>query len=312
MPKQLSKEFQKKLTQMNERWGDRRTSPPGAPDGEYLAELVSAELATSQKGKPQIKRTWVILEGEYKGEQERDYMHLGSEWGLYFLAQWLRQMDLEPPEDLTDLPNTLAELVDERVPVVIAKETSKEGFTNVKVVRVAGDGDEYESDEEEEEEEDDSEAFESDEDDEDETEEEEEPEEEEEEEDEAELIRWKYKGKVKEGTIVSERKDGKYLVLDHSNNRKTIVDPSDVVEDDGDDGTDDLEDLLLFCEAWGIQPTAKQKDSVEGVLKALGKYEFERSELTKEEAALLEKHCVEMIEPKPKPKTKAKAKSKSK
>ncbi len=130
--------FERRLKRMQEQW-DAGTPEWGSnvEDGVYLMQLEDATLTESMSsGRLQIARRHIILEGQFQGEVVRDYQQLETENGPYFIRQWIQKMGWTPPEDVGRLEPILEEMT-AAGPIYRARvQTSKEGFTNVRVLRL--------------------------------------------------------------------------------------------------------------------------------------------------------------------------------
>jgi len=109
----MAKGFNAKLKSMNKVWESGKEGIPLIPAGQYMFQLVAAELAESQNGNLMIKRSHTVIEGEYEGDTIRDIMVLmDNEMSLGFLSQWIQDMGFEAPDSLETLPEVLAEMVE--------------------------------------------------------------------------------------------------------------------------------------------------------------------------------------------------------
>jgi len=129
--------YEERLKAMEESWKAGRQRGPGqVPDGEYVARLQGAELREAMSsGRLMIQREHLILEGEYEGDVVRDYMHLETERGPWFIAQWIEAMELEAPESPAELPEILDYLT--RTAPTVRIQTKRSGdFINVRVLEL--------------------------------------------------------------------------------------------------------------------------------------------------------------------------------
>lgn len=173
-------DFKKLLGNANKTWSKAKKRVAEAEpafqefeDGRYEARLVGAKLMQSNAGNTQIDWSWKFLDGQYEGKVKHSYQQLMTEDNLYYLGRDLERMGYELPDDLTQLPEILADIEKSKPVGSITLKTNGD-FQNVYIRKM------YTADEEEEAEEE-TEEEESDEDTEDESEEEPEDEESEEE-----------------------------------------------------------------------------------------------------------------------------------
>lgn len=136
-------DFKKRLGAMQARWETGRKNPPGPPAGVYEMRLQAASLRESSSGKLYVRREHYILDGEAAGEVAYDNLNFETDNGMFFLGQWVDQMGFELPEDLADIEETIAAIVDAS-PTYIGKIIKRDGFTNVNIQRVLAEGDESE------------------------------------------------------------------------------------------------------------------------------------------------------------------------
>ena len=276
----------KKLKDMKKRWNEGKDKVPGVPPGEYIFRLQKAELGESQtSGNLMVRREHLVVAGEYAGEVVRDNQQLETDNGPFFVAKWVESMGYEPPEDIEDLPAILEEMTSD-APLCKGRVSHSGDFTNV---RIEGSVDESDVDEELEEEYGEEEGEESDDE-----EEESDDEEEEVEVNVGDIITWEYKGKEKSGTVVADIDEkGSFMVKDHTNNRKTRVNPEDITdvqqgEEESEESEEDQEkkqQLVEFCHA--VDFDIDEDQTLADMVGELKGYEIDRSGLTEDEDALL-------------------------
>ncbi len=120
------------------------------PDGKYVGvlSLVQGPVEFSN-GKPGIKWSYVIEEGELAGEQHMDFDNLSSEKDIQKLGQKLRKFGYDPTEVRPrDLPRVFGELT-ERKPRVAFTLKTREGtgeyagrkFQNMYIDKIFGPSD---------------------------------------------------------------------------------------------------------------------------------------------------------------------------
>lgn len=204
------------------------------PDGDYEAEITSAEVQESSSGNPMMVVKWKIASGKFKGVTIYDNVSLVPQ-ALWKMKGLLEAIGVEPQEEDVEPEDYAKEMVEKTATVTVTNETY-EGEQRPKITGY-GEGEESEeSDEEEEEEEEEEEpkvrnkkkpAKDEDEDKEEEEEEEDEDEDEEEEE-ESKPAKGGVKKKIKEGSRVKfEDDDGnvvKGTVTSLDNGEATVED----------------------------------------------------------------------------------------
>lgn len=125
-------EFANRLAQMQEQWTSGKDKADGIPDGIYNAQLQEAKLAESSSGKLMVKRQHLISDGEYAGEVVYDNIVVESEYGPKQLATWLTQLGYEAPADvgeIEDLVNAIS-LAAPAVQIQVKKSKNSD-FRNV-------------------------------------------------------------------------------------------------------------------------------------------------------------------------------------
>lgn len=90
------------------------------PEGDYIVEVLEAQMGESSKQNEQIEFTLEIAEGKYKGVKLWLYCTL-DEKSLWKLHAFLTALGVEVPEDEMDLD--LADLVGEKCVGVVSHET---------------------------------------------------------------------------------------------------------------------------------------------------------------------------------------------
>lgn len=133
-------DFEKKLDEMNQNWGEGKDTPPGPPDGTYAMQLQNCEIREAQtSGKLYIAREHLVIDGEFEGEVVRDMMSLETDRGPYFISRWIDQMGYESPDKASDLPETL-EAIKNDAPTYTASLKHSGDFINVRVQEVLDSG----------------------------------------------------------------------------------------------------------------------------------------------------------------------------
>lgn len=105
-------------------------------DGRYIACLSEAKIGESQSsGRLQVAWTFIISEGEYKGQTKRSYDGLESEDNLMWLGRKLVQLGYEIPEDLEEVKSVLEAITKDK-PIVRVRLKTKGEFQNVYIDQV--------------------------------------------------------------------------------------------------------------------------------------------------------------------------------
>lgn len=146
-----SRSVQKWAQNAQDMWDVGRKSTGGkVPEGEYACQLQSAEMKESQNGNMMIRRAHLILDGEFEGVVIRDNIVLSTEVGMSIAAEWIERMGFEVPEDLEEIEDVIAEIV-EAAPEYTAQVKHSGDFVNVACYEAeaseAGDGAEEEDEE---------------------------------------------------------------------------------------------------------------------------------------------------------------------
>lgn len=134
------------LDGMNEAWEETESSGGfDIPDGTYEARLQGAEIVevSSDANRLRIKIEWLILEGDVAGTVKYDSIPLHRKDGTPFLSMakgFLEKLGAEVPQQMRDVPETLASLV-QAAPRVSLKVQTKGDFQNCTVQSVLDDVD---------------------------------------------------------------------------------------------------------------------------------------------------------------------------
>lgn len=133
----MAKSVEEMLTEMNDTWEKGKDGPVVPPDGEYMMQLVNAEIGPNKAGdKLRCVRTHTIIEGEYANTTVRDFISL-NEGQIFRLKQWIEQMGYEAPDNLSDVPAVLEAIIAEN-PTYTANLKSSGDFLNVTDFEVIG------------------------------------------------------------------------------------------------------------------------------------------------------------------------------
>lgn len=106
------KSFQDYLEKMDDSWKNARERAPGEfPDGQYLMRLedCSGDFSAAS-GRAQVRFDWKITDGDYAGENYRDYVGVETEEQLFILQRRLARLGMEVPESAAALEDVLEEL----------------------------------------------------------------------------------------------------------------------------------------------------------------------------------------------------------
>jgi hypothetical protein len=120
------------------------------PDGEYAAEISSAELEESSSGNPMIVLKWKISDGKFKGTTIYDNISLVPQ-ALWKFKTLLEVLGIDPQEEDVEASDYVSEILEQSATIIVTNETY-EGEQRPKVTGY-GTGEETEETEETEEEE---------------------------------------------------------------------------------------------------------------------------------------------------------------
>lgn len=126
------------------------------PDGEYTAEIMSAEIEESSAGNPMIVAKWKVTVGKFKGTTLFDNISLVPQ-ALWKLKTLLEALGIEPEEEDKDASEYAEALLEQSGTIIVTNETY-EGVQRPKVTGYGSAGEEEEAEEEETEEEEEEEA----------------------------------------------------------------------------------------------------------------------------------------------------------
>jgi hypothetical protein len=305
---------------MQDQWGtDRETRPDSdfLPDNTYSMVLVGAVLKESSSGNAMIGATYVVHDPqEFNGRQARRSVMLeGFDDALRRFAQWVQNHGFEPPAKLSKktIEVLLEDMVAAQPLVSVGVKANKDPqyppnlFVNRFLEHLSGEEPEEGDDEEEVEEAKPAsekggrrrKAA--------------KPEHEEEEEEEGlaegQAISWKKKdqeftGKVVgfEGdAVIAEDEEGAEWELTES--QITVLE-EDEEEEEEEEEDDNREALVAIAAAIGIKVT--DRTTTEKIISRLQEYEFDSTEYSKAEVALLEKLGCDVRKPVKKKKAAAK------
>ena len=301
-------EFKKILGAMQDVYDGGKEAAPGVPEGQYTLQLIKCALAVSQtSGNPMIKRTHLVVEGDYEGSQIYDNLVMANESNMWFVARFIELMGYQVPDDITEIEDIVSKLNDAN-PVYTARVKKSGDFTNVNVIQLLeeeGDGDETPAPSQESDTpdpvEDDGDGDEL---------------------DEGSYVKFEGDGDEVLGEVIAL--EDTEVVIKDTNGDEWTVDQEDVTvvtESEYNDavaGTGDEDDaerklLVDFADAFGVEGITAEMSKDE-IATALNEYTWKEDKLTPDEVDLLKRNDVD-VKPKPKPKkapTKKKAATKKK
>ena len=102
--------------------------------GEYVAELTKAELKTAQtSGNLMVSRSHIITEGNMQGKTIYDNLIIETPIGMAFLRKWFEAIQVEIPENIEDVEQTVSDINDNGYTAKINVRHSGD-FTNVDIL----------------------------------------------------------------------------------------------------------------------------------------------------------------------------------
>jgi len=164
----MAKDLMKKLKGMQKSWKESEPARGGfgVPDGTYNVRIDEATLCEAkQSGRLQIKWVLVVIDGDYANKKICKFDGMDDPKSLPYVQGSLEALELEIPDDITEIGTVLEEAVGKEVEIQVR---TKDEFTNIYFngLLEAGDSDEEEEeDAEDAEDEDGDDAEESDDDD---------------------------------------------------------------------------------------------------------------------------------------------------
>ena len=112
----------------------KREEEPGAPTGGYRLQLKAADVRTNKKMEPMIVAVWVILDGEYQGQEIREFLTV-SKSGSFFVHKWFNSLGVASPSDPGAIADVVAALQN-AAPVIDAGVIKDGSFHRVEIKRV--------------------------------------------------------------------------------------------------------------------------------------------------------------------------------
>lgn len=112
-----------KLKGLQKLWKNTEPKRIGAPlpPDDYVARIESAVVGESKKGRLQIDWTLCIVGDDYDGKKVHRYTGLETEENLAFLQGDLETLNLQIPDDIDDLGESLEEANGLLVAITVAK-----------------------------------------------------------------------------------------------------------------------------------------------------------------------------------------------
>lgn len=108
----------------------------GLEDGHYIARLSFAEISKSQSsGRMQIKFSWLVVDGEAKGDSHNEYQGINSEDNITYLNKRLMRLGYDAVGSFEELEETITELNEDK-PGVRLQVSTRGDFTNVYIKKV--------------------------------------------------------------------------------------------------------------------------------------------------------------------------------
>jgi predicted RNA-binding protein len=126
-------QFAEKLKAFQEMWTSTKGGNVSVPNGQYILQLIAAELGESQQGNLRILRKFTILEGEYAGDTVVDFLVLSNKWGCANVRTMFQLCGYEAPENIADLEGSLDELVGLEPAFQAAVSTGEAGISNARL-----------------------------------------------------------------------------------------------------------------------------------------------------------------------------------
>jgi len=141
-----------KLAASQKKWrkSEARTFGAPLPDGEYEGRIENAVIEESKQGRLQTVWTLKVTDGPCENREIRKYSGLESEENMDWFKGDLETIELDVPNDLADLGETLEEAVGFPIRFQVR---SRDEFTNVDFIERLEPSEDGENDEEEAEEE---------------------------------------------------------------------------------------------------------------------------------------------------------------
>lgn len=130
----MSAVYAERLKELKKHWRDKKEGPTTIDNGDYNMRLQKAEMRPSEaSGNLTVYRSWIVLDGEFKGTQVRDMIGLENDFGPSVLHEWFLVSGLESPEDPTKIEG-LIQLLSKSKPAYVCNVRKSRGsdFINVR------------------------------------------------------------------------------------------------------------------------------------------------------------------------------------
>jgi hypothetical protein len=138
----MNAEFQKQLKKAQQTWGSAKEKAKVSgygdefEDGRYKVTITRADLGTSRSSnRLQVVFGYTFVEGDYTGKTKLDYDGCDTEDNQVWLGRKLTRLGYEVPDDITELEDTLKQILKDRIVVCITLKTKGE-FQKVYIDRV--------------------------------------------------------------------------------------------------------------------------------------------------------------------------------
>ena len=139
--------FKARLRQMKSRFEEARSSRSAfedLPDGRYVCRLNKAYLHESESGKMFGVFSYVVIEGEEKGEVVTDWNNLDHDVGLRIFCEKVQRLGHDVPDDPEEIEDTVKEIAGDQPTVRLRLQSKTKGdrtFQSKNIDRVMEDYD---------------------------------------------------------------------------------------------------------------------------------------------------------------------------
>lgn len=137
MPKK--DELDQYLDEMEETWQeDSEKGGTELPIDKYVGRVNSAVIemqGDDDARMPVIMADYLVLEGPEAGNEGRDFIRTGGEWGRTFTRQWIEKLGFEYPTRAKDLKAVVAAIDEAKPGIAFKVYENKQGYKNMKILR---------------------------------------------------------------------------------------------------------------------------------------------------------------------------------
>lgn len=122
--------FKARLRQMKSRFEEARSSRSAfedLPDGRYVCRLNKAYLHESESGKMFGVFSYVVIEGEEKGEVVTDWNNLDHDVGLRIFCEKVQRLGHDVPDDPEEIEDTVKEIAGDQPTVRLRLQSKTKG-----------------------------------------------------------------------------------------------------------------------------------------------------------------------------------------